>query len=1324
MNKIIGISAYYQISINNMAADLEPIDIDINLRQNVSEQSDTASQGMNDITKAAESMQAEIGRLNKVIDNMNIVIAEQKKQLESSNEVSADAVSRLNEMQAALDKARAEMSAYAESCEKMGKAAKEGADVSSVMNDVHESLADTEAGLKENMEELIQNQEKVNGKLDESNSKTKVYSASNQILSHAIGQAATALGIENTAVVSSISNVRVITAAKRAWTTAVTILNTQLGLSVVASKALLISGIGALLVGIGLIIAAIKSWNDNTQDLNESMEKFNNDTASGAAKQRAEFERLRQQWILANGDLKKQEQLVRENIDAYNGFGAEINNVTDAERMFVDNADSFVMSMTKRAMATAAMDLASEKYKEAIQKMMDAENLRNNPTEAASFTQKAGSILLSILPGRTRQSALSDILNDEIDTLESDSKKAQRRAVGYAAAALGIDEESTKILQDLGFDATNKIKENSKRHYQQIKEYNQKLIDNMTSDELSSDAGKQVIKARDEAAKKLQAWDSKYTQKLESEARRKEAKEKKANDDLSKKQISYQDKIDAARLAAMKDGAEKQRSAALAEFDSTKRMIEQERKELDEIEKITGKPATEQRNALDALEKASEDKYKKELEDVFNMELQYMHDYIQEYGTFQQKKLSIAQEYDKKIAESQNEWDKKSLEAQKKRAMSAVDFDAINKRIDWQGVFGNMTGMLDSQLKETLSGLKEYIKTDQFKASSDTDKKTVYDAIAQLRSVIPGGQGTLDFNAIRRQMDDLGVAINDLQTATLNEKTAYENLDKAQKKYDDALKSGSQTLIDSAKQSLDAAKNSAGEASDAYKNAESNVQGLGNSFKETATDTIDGLNSVADGLNSFSSNSLPQIFKGLQNTVTGLSKLNIGGKVGEAVGTLSKTLSSAGFIGQIISAVLSILDILKEGVGTLVANLIDTILNAVDGILKNLLSGKLFAQIFESLKNGIGNILNTISFGGFNSLMGSINGSNAKETAETISRLTTSNEALKVSVDALKEEMAGANGAKSIKAYNEAVNAQKRYNENLRNILDAQMGYHGSHHSNAYYWNLDANSLNEVNRLLGTSLNNAWSDFSRLSADQMNEIRKHLPDIWSEMINQGKYGDRFKDDWNNYADQAGKVLSLTEELRENIAQISFDNLRDSFVSTLMDMDADAQDFAGNFEEYMTRALLNFAIGDLLDDDLKKWYESWTDSMNSQAGKLTEEQIEQYKKQWDDMVQQGLDKRDEIASLTGYTGNNSGRTGSTGGIASMSQDSANELNGNFYALRQQVGDIRNLQKEADTQRKSMLTFLSRIVENTEYCRLLENVKNSLEDMQTRGIKVKV
>lgn len=699
------------------------------------------------------------------------------------------------------------------------------------------------------------------------------------------------------------------------------------------------------------------------------------------------------------------------------------------------------------------------------------------------------------------------------------------------------------------------------------------------------------------------------------------------------------------------------------------------------------------------LQKKNEEIYQK---DRLTLEMQYMRDYIQEYGTFQQKKLAIAQEYDKKIAASQNEWEKKSLENQKRAAISNVDFDAINKQIDWQGVFGNMTGMLESQLKETLRGLKDYIKTEQFKASSDTDKKTVYDAIEKLRSVTPGGEGTLYFNVIRQQMDDLGTAINDLQTATINQKAALDNQSKAQKKYEEAIKSGDQALVESAKQSRDMADTVANAAVTAYKNAESNVEGLGNAFKETATETVDGLNLVADGLGNFASNSLPQIFKGLQNTVTGLSKLDIGGKVGDAIGSLSKALGKTDITGQLIGAILSILDVLKDGIGTLVANLIDTVLNAVDGILKDVLSGGIVTKIANSLKDGISNILNTVSFGGFGSLISSINGGNAKETAETISRLTTSNEALKVSVDALKEEISGSNGAKSIEAYNEAVEAQKRYNENLRNILNAQMKYSSSHHSNSYYWNLNSNSLKEVNKLLGTSLKNTWGDFSKLTADQMNEIRTHLPDIWSEMINQGKYGDRFKDDWNNYADQAGKLSEMTEELRENIAQISFSSLRDSFVDALMDMNSDAEDFAGNFEEYLTKALLNFAIGDLLDDDLKKWYESWTDSMNSQAGKLTEEQIEQYKKQWDEMVQEGLNTRDEIASLTGYTGkdSSSSQQASKGVYQGMSQDTGDRLEARNTAIHMTTERMDNKLLTISTDIRNMTDQMVRVGELTE------------------------
>ena len=252
------------------------------------------------------------------------------------------------------------------------------------------------------------------------------------------------------------------------------------------------------------------------------------------------------------------------------------------------------------------------------------------------------------------------------------------------------------------------------------------------------------------------------------------------------------------------------------------------------------------------------------------------------------------------------------------------------------------------------------------------------------------------------------------------------------------------------------------------------------------------------------------------------------------------------------------------------------------------------------------------------------------------------------------------------------------------------MNYNSAHHSNAYYWDLDKNSLSQINKLLGTNLNNTWGDFSKLTADQMNEIRTHLPDIWSEMINEGKYGDRFKDDWNKYADQAGQLQEMTDNLRENLAQISFDSLRDSFVDALMDMDAKAEDFADDFEEYMTRALLNFAVGDKMYENLRKWYESWTDTMNAQEGKLTEKQIEEYRRQWDAYVQEGMDIRDEITGLTGYTGNSSSSQSATSkGYQAMSQDTGEELNGRFTAL-QIAGEEIKTQNIAQTQSLNLLT----------------------------------
>jgi hypothetical protein len=123
---------------------------------------------------------------------------------------------------------------------------------------------------------------------------------------------------------------------------------------------------------------------------------------------------------------------------------------------------------------------------------------------------------------------------------------------------------------------------------------------------------------------------------------------------------------------------------------------------------------------------------------------------------------------------------------------------------------------------------------------------------------------------------------------------------------------------------------------------------------------------------------------------------------------MSETLSSAGVIGQIISAILSILDLLKDGIGPIISSLIDTIFNAITGILDNILSGDLFKQIGGSLVKGIGGLLNTVSFGGFNKLFGI--GGNAKEVQAAIDRLTDRNELLQTSIEDLTDTIKQSQG--------------------------------------------------------------------------------------------------------------------------------------------------------------------------------------------------------------------------------------------------------------------------------------------------------------------------
>ena len=371
----------------------------------------------------------------------------------------------------------------------------------------------------------------------------------------------------------------------------------------------------------------------------------------------------------------------------------------------------------------------------------------------------------------------------------------------------------------------------------------------------------------------------------------------------------------------------------------------------------------------------------------------------------------------------------------------------------------------------------------------------------------------------------------------------------------------------------------------------------------------------------------------------------------------------------------------------------------MNGILDNILSGDMFVQIFSSIKDGIGNILNTISFGGFNSLMDKISGSNAKEVQEAIDRLTDRNETLEKSIDRLTDVMEKSAGVKSISAYEQAYKYQQEQIANTLKIAQEQARYSNSHHSWKYYMEWTDEQLRWARKNVDNNFSGTESLWG-LSPEQMKLLLSNA-DIYEQIKSAGKggYGGRVMEKLEAYADQAGKLEELTEKINESIMQISFDGLRDNFLESLMDMDKDAKSFSEDFSEYMQRALLNFSMGDLFDDELKAWYNGIADLMKEQSGKLTEKQIEDARKDYDLMVQKAMNERDKLAEITGYTGgsSSSSQESTKKGFAAASQDSIEELNGRFTALQIAGEEIKN-QNQLQTMsilelRKDMLPIIA-------------------------------
>lgn len=885
-------------------------------------------------------------------------------------------------------------------------------------------------------------------------------------------------------------------------------------------------------------------------------------------------------------------------------------------------------------------------------------------------------------------------------TAEKNRRSLKRdSSADWGAQARKEYEEALKAYNDFLADTSNSLTQ---------EEYEKKAKE--LKDALSL-AKKEYDRYKPDENKDAES-ERKAADKAENEAERRRQAQQKLDDELIALELqNQQDELD-----LMGEGTDKKLAQIDADYDKRKAEIEKKARELADANRKAGvadvnssgltKP---QQDEIDRANGLNEDTRRKETVEVYEAEAAAMRDYLKEYGTYQQQKLAIAQEYAEKIRKAQNDGERMALERQRDSETAALDVSYLKQSIDWTAVFGEFGGMFSDIIRPALEQAKAYMRTDEFKRLDPSSQNDLVDAVRQMEQS-SGGSDKASFRRLGTEIDSLRQSMLELNEAKQAEAEALERLKEAQENYEQALREGSDAEIEAARTARDTAQENADSASESVRTQEAVVNGNQKAVTDTASTLRANMENVTQGLQKLASS-------GIRNAYDGLIQLGKG--TGGAMGKIAESLEKVPIVGWIIS----IIDVFKDGLSNFIGPLLDSVFNAVSGIIGDVLSGDVFVTLFKSVRSGIGNILDAISFGGFGKLVDKINGSNAEEVQASIDRLTDRNESLQQSIEDLTDTIKGGEGRKSVAAYQQAYDYQSEQNANYLAIAQAQAGYHGSHHSWNYYWGgFSREQIDKLSQQIGRQWDGSlWS----LSPEEMKALRSNV-DMWKQIQDTGKggYGGRLTEKLDDYIDQAGKLEELEEQLNESLTQISFDSLYDSFIDTLMDMDASAEEIAGNVSEYFMRAILSNQIGEQYKERLQAWYDDFAERMKDND--LSAEDIAALTNGYEAIVEDAVALRDKLAEATGYGGEEGGpsQTGKAGSFSAMSQEQGTKLEGLFTSGQMHWANIDEQMQDVSEQMGTAVDHLRRIEENTgNSARHLDEIKNDIKKIIRDGLKMK-
>ena len=864
--------------------------------------------------------------------------------------------------------------------------------------------------------------------------------------------------------------------------------------------------------------------------------------------------------------------------------------------------------------ATTAMDLAGRQVDQTI-KLQEAQ------AKQAEYNKQIGDKYAELykLKGKERQDAINEL------------KEMQKAKYDDMIAAQTQLYEITKKNNSLHSSTLEDLQKERDLRVQMLQTQAQQANSTRMLARMEASNERQMAATAAKAAKsggRTTAIDTKAVR--EAEAALAELERKQDNERISQT-VAMEERLTAARIAAMKDGAEKVaaqreqenkaellqlaeqlKAAKEAEYQRQKARYEAEQKLLPQNERKPWEVAMLDQSAIDAIVKQYEelaDLIKQKQQQVIEGESQSaMREYLKNYGTYQERRLAITEEYADKIKKATTEGEKLILAKQRESELSQLDKE-----------FGLQTQQM----------------ADLFADASDKSVKAIEAIIGKYQTLVDYMKG--ESNISRDDLLNIGFSEDDIDKIQRGEIKINDVIAAIEKlKNEVTRRSPFKAFAAELENSIGKIKKG---------NASEGLQGIGNAVTRFLPAVKDFGKSLASifGFND-------SAVQGVIDTVSGL---------GDAAAGVGQIMS-----GDIVGGIMNT----AKGIGTIV--------NAVEG---------LFGADYSS----------------YNKLV------------EQYDKLIDVWDDL---LEKKREYLSTSYGADAMRAEKEATDILNKETEAWRELgkerlnAGASAGSHSigrrilDEMSAADWGAVDRAIGGNARRLLGERLTGLFD----LSSEQLQRLKENAPMFWARL------DDDVQKYLQNIIDGAQRLEDIQAEAKERLTQTTFDAVRDDFLSKLADMESAASAFSDDFSQMLFQAMLKTKFDELFDDRLSEWYDNFATAMKD--NEITDAERNALLSDWDNIVDDSIKLRDNLADVTGYAKSASEAAGAYKAAQSFSQEQGDELNGRITAI--QIGQA--YQNEQLTMAVFALQSLSVVVQTngntlSEMRNLLLQGNGHLEDI---------